>query len=77
MIGAGPVLWPKLCIYSNIMRPLIISLLTAGIGWSVVWSDGRWADTHDFARYAEAEKFFKSLAGKNPNAICFVEGKLV
>ena len=59
------------------MRPLVISLLTAGPVWSVVWSDGRRADTHDFAGYGEAEKFFKALASKNPHAICFVEGKLM
>ncbi len=57
------------------MRPLVISLLTAGIGWSVIWSDGCRADTHDFTRHAEAKKFFESLASKNPNAVCYVEGK--
>ncbi len=61
----------------GIMRPLIISLLTTGIEWSVVWSDGRRAETHDFSRHGEAEKFFKHLADKNPHAIRFVEGKLV
>lgn len=62
---------------TNIMRPLIISLLTTGsFLWSVVWSDGRNTETQDFDHRAEAEKFFDSLVSKNPGAICFVDGKV-
>ena len=59
------------------IRALIISLLTAGPGWSVVWSDGRLVDTRDFLRRMDAADFFRQLASQNPNALRRVEGKFV
>jgi hypothetical protein len=56
---------------------LVISLIAAGPGWAVVWSDGCRADTHDFLRHADAAKFFQDLVSKNPRAMRFIEGKMM
>ena len=69
-------LGPQSAYMGNIMCPLVISLLPAGAGWTVVWSDGKCLNTHSFVRQEEATKFFEDLSSKNPRAVRIIEGML-
>jgi hypothetical protein len=59
------------------MCALVISLLSAGLGWAVVWSDGSQVDTQSFMLREEAERFWQELSCQNPNAVLYKEGQLL
>jgi hypothetical protein len=64
-------------IWLNMIRALVISLLSAGRGWAVVWSDGSCVDTKNFVHREDAEKFWRELSCQNPNAIRYLQGTLI
>ena len=61
----------------SIMDALVISLLAAGPGWTVVWSNAMRVDARDFLRRDDAVQFFNLLASQNRRATRFVEGKII
>ena len=59
------------------MHALVISLLSAGPGWAVVWSDGSQLDMQSFMQREEAEHFWQELSCHNPKAVLYKEGQLL
>jgi hypothetical protein len=62
---------------SSMMRALVISLLSAGPGWAVVWSNGSQVDTRSFVQRVDAENLWQELISQNPNAVLYKEGQLL